>query len=62
MPLLLAWHYTSRDKLRHRKSDKEMKDKLEKHEKNCFAFAAQRTEFPDGPKQPRIKTNRSDKM
>ena len=26
-----------------------MKEKLKKHEKNCFAFAAQRTEFPDEP-------------
>ena len=24
-----------------------MKKKLEAHEKNCFAFAAQQTEFPD---------------
>ena len=24
-----------------------MKEKLEEHEKNCFASAAQRTEFPD---------------
>ena len=26
-----------------------MKEKLEQHEKNCFAFAAQRTEFPHEP-------------
>ena len=26
-----------------------MKQKLKDNEKNCFAFAAQRTEFPDGP-------------
>ena len=24
-----------------------MEEKLKEHEKNCFAFAAQRTEFPD---------------
>ena len=26
-----------------------MKKKLEAHEKRCFAFSAQRTEFPDNP-------------
>ena len=26
-----------------------MEEKLKKHEERCFAFAAQRTEFPDGP-------------
>ena len=42
-------HYTSRDKAQHRRTDKEMKEKLEDHEKNCFAFVAQRIEFPDEP-------------
>ena len=26
-----------------------MEEKLKKHEERCFAFAAQRTEFPDDP-------------
>ena len=33
----------------HRRTDEDMKKKLKAHEKNCFAFAAQRTEFPDDP-------------
>ena len=42
-------HYSSRDKAQHRRTGKEMTEKLEEHEKNCFGFAAQRTEFPDEP-------------
>ena len=26
-----------------------MEEKLKKHEERCFAFTAQRTEFPDDP-------------
>ena len=33
----------------HRRTDKEMKTRLEEHEERCFAFAAQRTESPDDP-------------
>ena len=33
----------------HRRTHKEMKKRLEEHEEHCFAFAAQRTEFPDDP-------------
>ena len=33
----------------HRRSEAEMKDKLEEHEANCFAFTAQRTTFPEDP-------------
>ena len=42
-------NYTSRDKSQHRRTDEEMKDKSKKHEDKCFAFAVQRTEFPDEP-------------
>ena len=40
---------TSADLNRYRRSDEEMKERLKKHEDNCFAFAAQRTEFPEDP-------------
>ena len=42
-------HYTSGDKAQHRRTDGYMDKELKKHEERCFAFAAQRTEFPDDP-------------
>ena len=36
-------------KAQHRKTDEDMKKRLKEHEERCFAFAAQRTEFPDDP-------------
>ena len=43
-------HSTSRGQdQKHRSTDEEMKKKLKVHEENCFAFAAQRTKFPDDP-------------
>ncbi len=42
-------HTTSTDLTQHRRTDEEMKQKLKDHEENCFAFAAQRTEFPEDP-------------
>ena len=42
-------HYTDKSQNPHRRTDEEMKEKLKKHEENCFAFAAQRTEFPEDP-------------
>ena len=41
--------YRAEDRSQHRRTDKEMKKRLEEHEERCFAFAAQRTEFPDDP-------------
>ena len=41
--------YTSKDLSQHRRSDEEMKKKLKEHEESCFAFAAQRIEFPEDP-------------
>ena len=38
---------TKADKTRYRRSAKEMIKKLREHEKNCFAFSAQRIEFPE---------------
>ena len=40
---------TTADLAQHRRADEEMKKKLKEHEKTCFAFAAQRTEFPEDP-------------
>ena len=42
-------HYTSKDRAQHRRTVEEMEEKLKKREERCFAFAAQRTEFPDDP-------------
>ena len=36
-------------KAQHRRTVEEMDEKLKKHEERCFAFAAQRTEFPNDP-------------
>ena len=41
--------YTAQDRSQHRRTDEEMKRKLTDHEQNCFAFAAQRTKFPEDP-------------
>ena len=42
-------HSASRDKAQHRGTVEEMEEKLKKHEERCFAFVAQRTEFPNDP-------------
>ena len=42
-------HYTFKDKAQHRRTVIEVEEKLKKHEARCFAFAAQRSEFPDDP-------------
>ena len=42
-------HYTSQERAQHRRTDGDMEKKLKAHERNCFAFAAQRIEFLDDP-------------
>ena len=41
--------YRAQDLLQYRRTDEEMKQKLRDHGENCFAFAAQCTEFPNDP-------------
>ena len=39
--------YNAQDRSHHRRTCEDMEKKLKAHERNCFAFAALRTEFPD---------------
>ena len=41
--------YRAQDRSQHRRTDENMEKKLKGPERNCFAFAAQRSEFPDDP-------------
>ena len=41
--------YIAQGRSQHRRTGEDMEKKLKAHERNCFAFAAQRTEFPDNP-------------
>ena len=41
--------YRDQDRSQHRRTNEDMEKKLKAHERNCFAFAAQRTDFPDDP-------------
>ena len=42
-------HSATRGKAQHRRTNEDMENRLKEHEERCFAFAAQRTEFPDDP-------------
>ena len=42
-------HSAFKGNAQHRRTDEELKKRLEDHEERCFSFAAQRTEFPDDP-------------
>ena len=42
-------HSAFKDKAQHRRTVEDMEKRLKEHGKRCFAFAAQRTEFPDDP-------------
>ena len=44
---MFRYLFTDIKKERRIEKDEEMKEKLRDHEENCFAFVAQRTEFPD---------------
>ena len=42
-------HFATRGKSQHRRTNEDMGKRLKEHEERCFAFACQRTEFPDDP-------------
>ena len=42
-------HSATRGKALHRRTIDDMEKRLKEHEECCFAFDAQRTEFPDDP-------------
>ena len=42
-------HSAFKGKAQHRRTIEDMEKRLKEHEERCFAFAAQRTEYPDDP-------------
>ena len=42
-------HSAFKGKAQHRRTVEDMEKRLKEHEERCFAFAAQRTEYPDDP-------------
>ena len=45
----LSSHSAFKGKAQHRGTVEDMEERLKEHEEHCFAFAAQRTEYPDDP-------------